>query len=841
MTLKITNQSTFNDSADFWFYDIGVNLIPADTQEKTTYEKWSQWQDRSIPDNIFEQWKKENKFQKGLAVILGKVWRGVNKDKYLIGIDCDNKKAIEEICTRKDKVITLSDLARWTIVEQHKDQPDKAHIYILSTKPFKKKSSDKVSKEIAEKLDKNDIPAIEIKGSGEHGILFCWPSFHKNGSPYELIGTKTPAICDDFEGHLDQIFQKYGISYLDNTRAAIANGKGRSDLIPTTELFKPDFVIYEGHNRHEGLLRASESLIQRNKKYTDINTIKELVHKWNHQHCSPPLNNKEVERQWNAAWRFTSENSKNDQHYNFNTRQKQQQEDDKQKETGFETLIKLIGENINVLFIDQFGVLYASVKIDNHFETISLESKRFELYFRRLLFFKNKKNISKETINNVIEHLKAEAEFNGITRHLELRVAKAEDFTWYYDLTNEDCYAVKITPEGWSIDKEPPLIFKRYRNQQPQVYPVEIPDNLTVDSTDDPFRDFIGLTNIRKDDKDTQLMIRVYTTALLIPDIPKPILMPHGEQGSAKSTLMELIKILVDPCSIKTLTFPRNIEELIQQFSHNYVSFYDNVSNMPVWISDLLCRAVTGNGFSKRMLWSIDDDMIYNFRRCTGFNGINMTATKADLLDRGIPIPLERIPKGQRKKIIEIWEAFEKIKPRLLGYIFSILSKVLKMKHGGGVTLPNGLNRMADFEEYGEMISRCMGYPDNEFSRVYQEIVNIQVDEAIEANPYAIALKTFIENWEHEQGTTEWQGTATELHDKIELTAINQLRMNPEKIRSWPKSASTASKRLNEIRTVLREKGIDITRDRDSKGTRIIKICKVPSEPSRRQGHEFHA
>ncbi|MBV9668872.1 MAG: hypothetical protein JO327_12180, partial [Nitrososphaeraceae archaeon] len=65
-----------------------------------------------------------------------------------------------------------------------------------------------------------------------------------------------------------------------------------------------------------------------------------------------------------------------------------------------------------------------------------------------------------------------------------------------------------------------------------------------------------------------------------IPTIPKPVLILHGEQGSAKSTLLELIKMLVDPSSIRTLSFPRDNKELVQQLSHNYITYFDNISNI---------------------------------------------------------------------------------------------------------------------------------------------------------------------------------------------------------------------------------------------------------------------
>ena len=54
--------------------------------------------------------------------------------------------------------------------------------------------------------------------------------------------------------------------------------------------------------------------------------------------------------------------------------------------------------------------------------------------------------------------------------------------------------------------------------------------------------------------------------------------MLHGEQGSAKTTLEELIKMLMDPSIVKTFAFPKDINEFIQQLAHNYVTFYDNIS-----------------------------------------------------------------------------------------------------------------------------------------------------------------------------------------------------------------------------------------------------------------------
>jgi hypothetical protein len=86
-------------------------------------------------------------------------------------------------------------------------------VYFLSDRPYAKKSSNTANKKI---FDPYSMPAIEVKGEGEHGILFCSPSIHKNGYRYEIIETKEPAIVNqDYEIHIDNICRKYGLTYLD--------------------------------------------------------------------------------------------------------------------------------------------------------------------------------------------------------------------------------------------------------------------------------------------------------------------------------------------------------------------------------------------------------------------------------------------------------------------------------------------------------------------------------------------------------------------------------------------------------------------------------------------------
>lgn len=270
-------------------------------------------------------------------------------------------------------------------------------------------------------------------------------------------------------------------------------------------------------------------------------------------------------------------------------------------------------------------------------------------------------------------------------------------------------------------------------------------------------------------------------------------------KGGAKSTFEELVRTLGDPSIILTFALPKDIIELVQQLDHNHIAYYDNVSRIPDWISDQFCRASTGAGSSKRRLYTDDDDKIYNFKRCVGFNGINLAATKSDLLDRGLIIKVERIDDKVKLKKEKIWQEFEKLRPQLLGYIFDILVKVLDMRQTTSVEFEK-LPRMADFAEVAEIISRCMGNKDNQFTDAYYENIKLQTEEILETSLVASAILKFMHD------IKEWKGNATELLEQLDQVVSQKTLKN----KSWPKAPNVLSRRMNEVKTNLREIGIFI-------------------------------
>ena len=123
-----------------------------------------------------------------------------------------------------------------------------------------------------------------------------------------------------------------------------------------------------------------------------------------------------------------------------------------------------------------------------------------------------------------------------------------------------------------------------------------------------------------------------------------------GDTGSAKTFCFELIKKIIDPSVTETISMSTDENGLAQQLYHNYFVCFDNLSSLTSWKSDMLCRAVTGAGLSKRKLYTDDEDIIYQFYRCVGLNGINVAVRKSDLMDRIILFNLERYTEVEMKK-----------------------------------------------------------------------------------------------------------------------------------------------------------------------------------------------
>jgi len=157
------------------------------------------------------------------------------------------------------------------------------------------------------------------------------------------------------------------------------------------------------------------------------------------------------------------------------------------------------------------------------------------------------------------------------------------------------------------------------------------------------------------------------------PKGPYPVLVVHGGQGSAKSTLCRVLMALVDPNTAISRKEPKEDRDLAITANNSWVIAYDNLSALPVWLSDGLCRLSTGGGFACRQLYTDEEETIFDAQRPIVLNGIEELAVRGDLLDRSIIIYLPRIEEEKTLPEDVFWSEFDKEQPKILGALLTVV------------------------------------------------------------------------------------------------------------------------------------------------------------------------
>ena len=201
------------------------------------------------------------------------------------------------------------------------------------------------------------------------------------------------------------------------------------------------------------------------------------------------------------------------------------------------------------------------------------------------------------------------------------------------------------------------------------------------------------------------MLVVAWALACLRDRGPYPVLVLSGEQGSAKSTFSAILRALLDPNTAPLRALPREDRDLFIAASNGHVLAFDNVSGLPAWISDTLCRLATGGGFAVRQLYTDQDEVLFDAARPVSLNGIEDIVTRPDLADRGLFLTLEPIPEERRRPEAELWAAFEAERPRILGALLDAVAKGLAdaasyqarqaAAHGGLRLVGDGLRNRA--------------------------------------------------------------------------------------------------------------------------------------------------
>ncbi len=305
-------------------------------------------------------------------------------------------------------------------------------------------------------------------------------------------------------------------------------------------------------------------------------------------------------------------------------------------------------------------------------------------------------------VNRVLDALEAGARFAVEKPTVHVRVGRGpagNESCHYIDLGDASGAAVKIGAGGWSVVDRPPVHFRRPEGSLPLPEP-------SHEGSIELLRPFVNLA-----ESEFRLLIG-WMAGALRPMGSYPVLTIHGERGSSKTTLSQIVRKLIDPQSVPILWAPRTARELMIAAAKGWLLTIDNVSTLPSWLSNGLCSLATGGGVTGRIRFtSYESNVIYAVRPVV-LNGIDEFVGRDDLAGRSVFLNLPPISPSRRRSEDEFWTQFDRQYPRILGGLLSAVAGAVR-------ELPSvklmELPPMADFAVFGEAVGRALGWPAGAF------------------------------------------------------------------------------------------------------------------------------
>jgi hypothetical protein len=451
------------------------------------------------------------------------------------------------------------------------------------------------------------------------------------------------------------------------------------------------------------------------------------------------------------------------------------------------------------LWHDSYRTAFVTFPVNSHLENWPVRSREFRMWLSGRFFEETGTAIGGQALEDGIRILEARAVNDGPEHVPATRVGRAQD-RLYLDLGDAAWRAVEIDGNGWRVVECSPIKFVRSMAMRPLPEP-------EVGGTIEELRQFL---NVR--DEESFILVVAWLVAALRERGPYPVLVVNGEQGTGKSVFTRNLRALVDPSAAPIRAAPRDDRDLVVSAGNSWVLAFDNLSSVPIWLADALCRLATGGGFATRMLHTDRDESIFEASRPIILNGIPSLTDRADLADRAVCIHLAAIPESQRRPEDELAALFEAKRPLILGSLLDAVSAALR--NIGSVQIDRS-PRMADFVKWTTAAAPGLGWDAAEFLKVYAGNRRDVTDATFEADPVAVAIREFILTVHPHEG---WHGTATELLAALDDRVSEGVRRS----KLWPMSAQALGNRIDRIAPLLRGKGFTI--ERRHSGVRTITV-----------------
>jgi len=451
------------------------------------------------------------------------------------------------------------------------------------------------------------------------------------------------------------------------------------------------------------------------------------------------------------------------------------------------TVLIEIGEQLEK-FHDSNGKAYVVLPINAHREIWPMKSKKFRDWLSSQYYKLSKTGTDRSSVNDALSTLVAMAIDEGIERQVYFRVA-GDNNRIFIDLCDKAWRVIEVDADGWRILDESPIMFIRNKGM------VALPEP-EVGGCINHLWNYLNIEEMHRP------LVLGYLIATFRPQGPYPILALIGEQGTAKSTFVKILRLLIDPSTVPLRSPPKDERDFLVGATNNWMVTLDNLSGIRPWLSDSICRLATGGGFSTRELYTDTDEVLVEIQRPVIVNGIDDVATRPDFAERSILLHLHPIPPLQRITERKLWKEFNIHHANILGGIMNILS--LAIRNIKTVCLEMQ-PRMADFAEWA-VAAKIEGFLD-----AYNQNQNAVTVTGVQASPVGSAVMFLMED------KVEWNGTMAELHKELEKFIDDDVKNS----KAWPKSPTWLSNYLRRLGSSLRKLGIDVTLPEQAKDHQV--------------------
>lgn len=444
---------------------------------------------------------------------------------------------------------------------------------------------------------------------------------------------------------------------------------------------------------------------------------------------------------------------------------------------------------------------FATLTVADHRENWGLRSTVFRSWLFRQFFLATHSTPNPQAVQSALGMLTGRALFDGEEHEAFVRVAEHAGLI-YIDLGDSGWHGIEIGPTGWSVVDNPPVRFRRARGV------LSLPEPTKGGSIHDVF-EFLNI-----DDSDYQILFLSCLATAFNPRGPYPILAFHGVQGCGKSTAATLFRKLTDPNEAPLRTPPRDERDLIIAATNAFVVALDNLSSIPQWLSDALCRLSTGGGFSTRELFSDSEETLFNTCRPVLLNGLEELAAQGDLLDRMVILRLAPIKETSRRDEKTFWRKFEALHPRLFG---AVLDAVHTAFINSSKVQLSALPRMADFAIWATAAEGAFGVAPGTFMGAYHRNRGETNQIALESSQVALAILALLD----QQPPGIWEGTAGKLLDALTPFVAESVQRS----KFWPRTGQGMGRALDRITANLGAAGVSVWRLPRGR-ERVIRIAK---------------